>query len=203
MVSGASARIALAAFASVHVLLLAFVSRLAARTRARLELAIAVLLPCTALAFVDRNAAAHVEPLGATLLLATCVLHVGLCLDHAQRRRSRLASTATEPSTTLPAPKRRATYRSLLLGVTGTVTLVSLAHAVSLRSDASLASTWGDAATGASILVASVPIVLGTHVALAVVAPRFRRAGPKPGALSRLVLWAVIGATAITLLVVR
>lgn len=202
-VSGTNGLVVPASFAASHTLVLVGLSRLAPTTRARGELMVAVILPAVAAALLDRHAALALPPMGTALFFGACMVHVGLCLEQSVRRHARLESKATEPVMPLPATKRRALYRTLLLLVTCAAAVACVARAVSLRSDAALASSWGDAATGASILVASVPIVLGAHIGLALLASRFRRSPPKPGALSRLVIWGALALVATTLLALR
>lgn len=193
----------LAASCAAHVGLLLAVRRFADPRRARAEIAASVLLPALGAAFVEHHAAASLELVGVTFALFAAALHVGITLDHAQRRRPVLAATQLEPTRPVTAPVRRRIYRSLLLAATFAVTLVSLARAVSLRADASLSSTWGDAAAGASILAAAVPIVLGAHLALSVIAPRFRRGQTPPGGLSRLIIWGALATAAAVALAMR
>jgi hypothetical protein len=202
-VSGTNGLVVPASFAASHTLVLFGLSRLTPTTRARGEIGVGVLLPAAAAALLDRHAGLALPPLGTALFFGACMLHVALCLDQAVRRHARLESRATEPVMSVVATKRRALYRALLLFATCSVAVLCVARAVSLRSDAALASSWGDAATGASILVAAVPIVLGAHIALALLASRFRRSPPKPGALSRLVIWGALALAATTLLALR
>src|SRR5262245_10761923 len=102
-------------FGVIHLGALAAATYALGLTRARVELVSAVVLPSVAAAVIDRQAAAVVEPIGAGLALAACLLHVGLCLEHATRRRPRLATTATEPSRAVSAPVRRQSFRTTIL----------------------------------------------------------------------------------------
>ena len=194
-----------AVLALIHLAALIAAAQVGGDLRSRLELVAAVALPALGTADLDERAAGTLGWWDTGMILLAAVLHLALCLEQAQRRRPRLEATSSEPSRPLLAPVRRARHRLVLVVLTGFVALVTLARAASLRSDASLASTWGDAGTGAAILVTSVPIVLGAHLALTVFATRFRRTpvSASSGAASRLVFWGVLAVGAATLLVLR
>lgn len=193
----------IAVLALIHLGALIAAVRLGGDLRSRMELVAAIVLPSLGATELDRRAAGTLGWSDAGMIVVVTALHLALCLEQAQRRRPKLSAASSEPSRPLVAPVRRAWRRLALVAATALVALVSLARAASLRSDASLASTWGDAGIGASVLVTSVPIVLGVHLALTVFATRFRRTQAPSGAASRLVFWGALAVLAATLIVLR